>query len=105
MDLKPPSSDAFVAFMGLDVRMRESGKYRGKRKLTKRGEAELRRLLYCAAQGSRSYHRFEDYYQRQLDKGMSKIAAKVALARKLARIAFALMQNQTMFIKQPKTAG
>lgn len=99
------NSDTFVAFMGLDVRIRESGKYRGKRKLTKRGEAELRRLLYCAAQGARSYHRFEDYYQRQLHKGLSKIAAKVTLARKLARIAFTLMQNQTMFIKQPEIAG
>ena len=99
------NSDTFVAFMGLDVRVRESGKYRGKRKLTKRGEAELRRLLYCAAQGARSYHHFENYYQRQLGKGLSKIAAKVTLARKLARIAFTLMQNQTMFIKQPETTG
>ncbi len=99
------NSDTFVAFMGLDVRIRESGKYRGKRKLTKRGEAELRRLLYCAAQPARSYHYFETYYQRQLNKGLSKIAAKVTLARKLARIAFTLMQNQTMFIKQPEITG
>lgn len=99
------NSDTFVAFMGLDVRIRESGKYRGKRKLTKRGEAELRRLLYCAAQPARSYHCFETYYQRQLDKGLSRIAAKVTLARKLARIAFTLMQNQTMFIKQPEITG
>ena len=99
------NSDTFVAFIGLDVRIRESGKYRGKRKLTKRGEAELRRLLYCAAQPARSYHCFETYYQRQLNKGLSKIASKVTLARKLARIAFTLMQNQTMFIKQPEIAG
>ena len=99
------NSDAFVAFLGLDVRVRESGKYRGQCKLTKRGEAELRRLLYCAAQGARSYRPFEAYYQRQRDKGLSATAAKVALARKLARIAFTLMHNHTMFIKEAENAG
>ena len=99
------NSDAFIAFLGMDIRVRESGKYRGKRKLTKRGEAELRRLLYCAAQGARSYQSFEDYYQRQLSKGLSKTAAKVILARKLARIAFALISKQQMFIRQAEIGG
>jgi transposase len=94
------NSDTFIAFIGMDVRLRESGHYKGKRKLTKRGEAELRRLLYCAAQPARCYQPFEDFYQRQLEKGLPKIAAKVILARKLARIAFTLMSNQQMFIKQ-----
>jgi transposase len=98
------NSDAFVAFIGMDVRLRESGGYKGKRKLTKRGEAEIRRLLYCATQPAASYPPFKAYYQQQIDKGLPKIAAKVILARKLARIAFALMQNQTLFIKnQEKT--
>ncbi len=92
-------SDAFVSYLGLDVRIRESGYFRGKRKLTKRGEPELRRLLFCASHGARRYHRFADYYQRQLEKGLSKIAARVILSRKLARIAFTLMRNQEVFIK------
>ena len=93
------SSDAYVAFIGLDVRVRESGKYRGQRKLTKCGEAEIRRLLYCAAKPSRCYRPFERYYQQQLDKGLSKIAANVALARKIARIAFSLINHQQTFKK------
>ena len=91
------SADAFVAYIGLDVRIRESGRYVGKRKLTKRGESEIRRLLYCASIPARCHARFEQYHQRQLDKGLSKIAANIVLARKLARIAFTLMQNQEMF--------
>lgn len=89
--------DAFIAFIGLDVRVRESGTYKGKRRLTKRGESEIRRLLYCAAQPARSEPRFDRYYQDQLDKGLSKTAAKVILARKIARIAFALMSKQQAF--------
>lgn len=98
-------SDAFVAYIGLDVRIRESGKYKGKRKLTKRGEAEVRRLLFCASQAARNYWVFGAYYQRQLDKGLSKIAAKNVLARKLARIAFTLIRKQEMFIRREIMTG
>ena len=93
-------SDAFVAFIGLDVRLRESGKFKGQSKLSKCGEPEIRRLLYCAAQAARSYRPFALYHQQQLDKGLCKIAAAVALARKIARIAFTLLNRQQTFKKQ-----
>ena len=93
-------SNAFISYLGLDVRMRESGRFKGKRKLTKQGEPEVRRLLFCAAKAACCYQPFALYRQRQLDKGMCKIAARVALARKLARIAFTLMANQETFIKK-----
>ena len=96
-------SDAFISYLGLDVRIRDSGCFKGRRKLTKRGEPELRRLLYCAAYPARQYHRFAEYFQRQLDKGLCRIAARVALSRKLARIAFTLMRNQETFIKEEKS--
>jgi len=96
------SSDAFIAYMGLDIRLRESGRYKGKSKLSKQGEPELRRLLYCASHSARHHPRFAEYYQRMLDKGLSKIAARVALARKLARIAFTLMETQQPFQESPK---
>ena len=58
--------------MGLDVRIRESGRFKGKRKLTKQGEPELRRLLFCAAHPARTHQRFADYYQKQLNKGFQR---------------------------------
>ena len=90
-------SDAFIAYIGLDIRLRESGRFRGKSKLSKQGEPELRRLLYCASQPARSHRRFAEYHQRMIDKGLTKIAARVALARKLARIAFTLINRQETF--------
>ncbi len=89
--------NAFVAYLGLDVRLRESGHFKGKRKLTKKGPAEVRRLLYCAAKPARSYEPFARYHQQQLEKGLSKIAANCILARKLARLAFTLMTRQETF--------
>jgi transposase len=97
-------SDAFIAYIGLDIRVRESGRFKGKSKLSKQGEPELRRLLYCAAHAARCYQRFADYYQRMIDKGLSKIAARVALARKLARIAFTLMETNQPFRESVKMA-
>ena len=43
---------------------------------------------------------WNDYYQRCLGRGLATTQALNALARKLARVAFALMNNQTDY--QPK---
>jgi len=88
-------SDAFIAFLGLDVRVRDSGSYRGRRKLTKQGDPQLRRLLYLAAMAAARSATWQPFLQRHLDRGLSKIQAYVALARKLARVAFALLKQQT----------
>lgn len=98
------SADAFVSFIGMDIRVRESGVYKGKRKLSKRGEAEVRRLLYCATQAALAYPPFAAYHDQQLQKRLPKTAAKVILARKIARIAFALITKQQRFIRQAPAA-
>lgn len=93
-------SDDFIAYLGLDIKRRRSGHFKGQEKLSKRGEPELRRLLYCAAKPARSYAPFERYYQSQLEKGLSKTAANMILGRRIARIAFSLMTKQQTFKKQ-----
>lgn len=90
-------SDAFIAFLGLDVRVRDSGTYRGRRKLTKQGDPELRRLLFLAAMQACRSATWKPFYQRYLDRGLSKIQALVILARKLARVAFALLRQQAAY--------
>ena len=95
------NSDAFIAFLGLDVRVRDSGQLRGKRKLTKKGDPELRRLLFLAAMQASRSETWRPFYQRYLDRGLAKIQALVILARKLARVAFALLKNQSEY--QPKS--
>jgi transposase len=94
------SSDAFIAFLGMDVRVRDSGTCRGRRKLTKQGDPELRRLLHLAAMRACRHPSWQAFYQRYIDRGLSKIQALVILARKLARVAFALLKNQSTY--QPR---
>ena len=45
-------SKQWVAFAGLDVSVRESGNWRGKGKITKRGNGYLRKRLFQAAWGA-----------------------------------------------------
>jgi transposase len=94
------SADAFIAFIGMDVRVRDSGTFRGRRKLTKRGDPELRRLLYLAAMSARRSVVWHGFYERAIARGLTSTQALVALARKLARIAFALLKTASEY--QPK---
>ncbi len=91
------NADAFIAFMGLDVRVRDSGRYRGLRKLTKRGSPQLRRLLFNAARSGAQTTLWNPYYQALRSRGFSTTAAYVALARKIARLAFALLRDQSQY--------
>ena len=89
------SSDSFVAFLGLDIRIRQSGTKSGRSHLSKRGDPEARRLLYLAARATcRNAGPFQELYLRYQNNGLSKIAAAVALARKIARTAWAIYNKK-----------
>jgi transposase len=86
-------SDAAVAFVGLDPRASDSGQKRGRRRVSKRGPAELRRLLYNCAQAGVKTAVWKPYYQALLAREFSATQALVILARKLLRIAFSLWRQ------------
>ena len=58
-------SDAVIAYLGLDPRPCDSGPRRGRRRLSKRGPAELRRLLYNAARSAAQTATWKPCYERQ----------------------------------------
>ena len=93
--------DQFVAYIGLDTRVRESGQHRGRRTISKQGDAELRRLLYLCAQANlRSRdadNPFKRQYERERAKGLPTTAALCAVARKLARTCWSIAKYQTPY--------
>lgn len=91
------SADAFVAFTGLDPRPDESGKHRGKRRLSKRGPSELRRLLYVAAMSAKKTKTWKPIYEHNRAKGLSSTASLVVIARRLARVAWSMYTYNTAF--------
>jgi transposase len=93
--------DQFVAYIGLDVRVRDSGTRRGRRALSKQGAAELRRLLFLCAQANLRRRDagspFKAQYERERAKGLSSTAALNAVARKLARTCWSLHRYRTTY--------
>ncbi len=84
------------------VRVRQSGKKSGQLGLSKQGEAELRRLLYLAAQASlrAKDSPFKAQYERERAKGLSSTAALCAVARKIARLSWSLVAHGTSYDPQ-----
>lgn len=97
MGLRFTRADSFIAYTGLDPRPDDSGKRRGRRRLTKRGHALLRCLLYNGAMAAIRSKVFKPLYTRLRDRGLESTEAIVIVARKLARIAFALYKSGDTF--------
>jgi len=91
------NSDAVVAAYGMDPRPKDSGKHVGKRRLTKQGNPEDRRLIYLAAQSASKTKLFKPLYKSLLAKGFATTEAILILARKLLRIAFAVWTSGKPF--------
>ena len=85
---------------GLDLFEISSGKHKGNRHISKRGRPLLRKLLYFAAINTiRKGGVMHACYQRYLDRGMPKIKALIAIARKLLRILFALVRDHSQYVE------
>lgn len=91
------SADAVIAFLGLDPRPMDSGQKTGLRRLSKRGPAEWRRLLFNAAMSASQTSAWKAHYARECAKGLPRTAALNVLARKLVRVAFGLFKSHSRF--------
>ena len=91
------NSDAVVAYSGLDPRPEDSGSKRGRRRLSKKGDPQLRRQLYLCAMATTRSELFRPMYEALKGRGLPSTAALVVLARKLLRIAFAVWRSGHVF--------
>lgn len=92
------SPKQWISFSGLDVTVRESGHWKGKGKLTKRGNCYLRKRLYQAAWGAiMNNEDFKAYYDLLRKEGKKYIEALTVIVRKLIIIMFNLSLNKNNF--------
>jgi transposase len=85
---------------GLDLFEISSGKHRGQRRISKRGRGLLRKLLYFGAINMvKTNGILHEPYQQMVGKGMPKVKALVAVARKLLRIIFALARDNAVYVE------
>lgn len=84
---------------GLNLYEISSGKHKGKRRISKRGRPLLRKLLFFAAINVvRKGALMHEKYQSYLKRGMLKMKALIAIARKLLGIIFALVRDHSQYI-------
>ena len=89
------TADQFVAYIGLDIDVINSGTRKGQSGLTKEGDAELRRLFYLCAQATVMHESspFRPRYVKELEHGRKHTAALCIIARKIARTCWSLIAH------------
>lgn len=93
-DREVSNARAWVAYVGLDVSVRESGTWKGRGRITKRGNAYLRKRLYQSAWGAYMHDaQIKAYYETLKARGRNHVEALCIIARKLLRIAFEIVVN------------
>ena len=94
-----PHHRQFLKFCGLDLAKSQSGNFRGKDKLSKRGSARLRCALWMAAMSAARMREnaFRDKYTRYTagapDDTDLKRKARTAITAKMARVVYALVKH------------
>ena len=84
---------------GLDLYEISSGKRKGQRRISKRGRSLIRKILYYAAVLMiRKNGIMYDYYERLTGRGMVRMRALVAVARKLLCIIHAIMRDDRDYV-------
>lgn len=87
-----------LKFAGLNIFEISSGKHQGNRRISKIGRSLIRKLLFFAAMNTvRKGGIMEEKYRRYQERGMIKIKALIAIARKLLCIMFALVRDNSEY--------
>lgn len=91
----------FLKFCGFDLATHQSGLFRGQSKLSKYGNARLRKAFWMAAQIAiqQRENSFRDKYKRYIAKDQDnrdlRRKAHTAVAAKVARVVHAIIKNET----------
>ena len=92
------NAEKLVAFAGIDPVIKESGKKRSERSISKRGDPLLRSAIYLSTLAAiRSNPVIYEFYHRKTDGGMPRQKALVAASRKQCHIIWSVWHNNRPF--------
>ncbi len=98
-----------VSYAGYDVVENQSGKHVGKTRISKKGNARIRRALHLPAFNMIRYEvgAFKNFFDRILEKHHQKMKAYVAVQKKLLIVIYTLWKKNAAFNPdaQSKTSG
>lgn len=98
------NADSFISYAGLGILDNESGNTYKRKRISKNGNEHIRTAIYMAAQVCATTH-LDPYFDSKLavyKERMSHKEAVIVLSRKMLRIAFSIMKNNTVFVSPNK---
>lgn len=88
-----------VSYAGLDVIENESGNYKGKTRISKKGNARIRSALYMAAMTASQHNKnLKNFYERINEGRTIKRQGLVAVMRKLLILIYTLWRKEEAYI-------
>jgi transposase len=93
------NADQLLRFAGLNLRERQSGKYKGLTRISKKGRALLRKVLYQMAFGYliKKKGLLREYYETKVADLKVRKKAMVAVMRKFLRLVFGMSRRKQTF--------
>ncbi len=87
-----------TSYSGMDVRIMESGQWKGKSRISKRGNSHIRRLLYMPTLSTvRWAPKHKKKYERINEGKTNKMTGVIALQRSLLGLIYTLWKNDTEY--------
>jgi len=89
-----------VSYAGLDVKIRESGAWKGKAKISKKGNVHIRKAMYFPAYTNMKHSKnYLGLYSRIFAKKQKSLIAATATQKKLLGLIYTLWKNETVYIE------
>jgi len=93
--------DQVIKLSGLNLYEISSGQHKGRVRITKRGQAAFRKILYMAAlRACRRRGALHSYYESLVGRGLAPTSALVAIMRKLLRVTWTLVKKSQRFDRE-----
>ena len=88
----------FAAFIGISPRQHQSGNFQGKTRISRLGDARLRKIFYMAGLVAKRFNkRLQPFVKRLQANGKAPKAIICAVMRKLAHMVFGVLKNKRPF--------
>ena len=89
------NSRQLTSYAGYDVVLRESGSFKGKARISKRGNSHIRRVLHMPSMACVRYNpTLQQFYERLKPKKAKPLVALIAVQRKLLILMFTLWRKE-----------
>uniref|UniRef100_A0A7C4AJQ2 IS110 family transposase n=1 Tax=Thermodesulfovibrio aggregans TaxID=86166 RepID=A0A7C4AJQ2_9BACT len=92
------SPKKLIAYCGIDPTVYESGRFKGKSKISKRGNRHLRRIVWLMTTGVVMHNEyFKEYFKKRRTEGLAFKKAILTTAHKLLRTIWAMLTKKQPF--------